>query len=230
MPQAWTMRTPCRSSNASISAARHRRAAARRSCGSDERSTGLLLGVAQDVVPDRRHRAARSSAAPSAIIAASGSACRKRPGMTRSAPTEPAPRTGRPHAFAWNIGTIGRTRSRVGERERARRRRCDRVQVRRAVRVDDALRVAGRAARVAHGRGARVRRSSGHSKPGCSAREQVLVAQHLRVGGLASARGVAVADDDERARPSRARRRPWRAAAISESSTMTTWSSAWLTT
>ena len=40
----------------------------------------------------------------------SGSACRKRPGMIRSAPTRPA-WCARPHALAWNMGTIGRIRS-----------------------------------------------------------------------------------------------------------------------
>src|SRR3981189_557794 len=41
----------------------------------------------------------------------SGSACRNRPGMTTEAPHRNAA-YGRPHAFAWNIGTMSCTRSR----------------------------------------------------------------------------------------------------------------------
>ena len=52
----------------------------------------------------------RSSARRSAP---SGSACRNRPGMRRSAPASHAA-YGVPHALAWNIGTIGRMRSLVG--------------------------------------------------------------------------------------------------------------------
>ena len=40
----------------------------------------------------------------------SGSACSHRLGITRSAPASAAA-YGSPHAFAWNIGTIGSTRS-----------------------------------------------------------------------------------------------------------------------
>ena len=46
-----------------------------------------------------------------AIIVVSGSACRKRPGITTDAPQMNAA-YGMPHAFAWNIGTIVSTRSR----------------------------------------------------------------------------------------------------------------------
>ena len=42
---------------------------------------------------------------------ASGSHCRYRPGMRRSAPASHAA-YGVPHALAWNIGTTGSTRSR----------------------------------------------------------------------------------------------------------------------
>ena len=45
-----------------------------------------------------------------AINRRSGSACRKRSGITATAPAISAA-YGRPQAFAWNIGTIGRTRS-----------------------------------------------------------------------------------------------------------------------
>ena len=44
------------------------------------------------------------------ISRASGSGCRKRPGITRSAPTK-VDACGSPQAFAWNIGTTGSTRS-----------------------------------------------------------------------------------------------------------------------
>jgi hypothetical protein len=44
------------------------------------------------------------------IRRASGSPCRKRSGITSDAPVSPAP-YGIPHAFTWNIGTIGSTRS-----------------------------------------------------------------------------------------------------------------------
>ena len=45
------------------------------------------------------------------IIVVSGSAWRKRPGITSDAPQRNAA-YGMPHAFAWNIGTIASTRSR----------------------------------------------------------------------------------------------------------------------
>src|SRR3954464_15169953 len=44
-------------------------------------------------------------------ICVSGSACRKRPGITTDAPHMNAA-YGMPHALAWNIGTIVRMRSR----------------------------------------------------------------------------------------------------------------------
>src|SRR4051794_11152244 len=47
----------------------------------------------------------------SRIMRVSGSACRKRPGITRLAPHRNAA-YGIPHALAWNIGTIGRIVSR----------------------------------------------------------------------------------------------------------------------
>ena len=75
---------------------------------------------------------------------------RSGPGMIRSAPQATAA-WARPQALAWNIGTTGSTRSfSVGD---SRRRKRHRVQERRPVRVDDALGVAGGAARVAHRRG-----------------------------------------------------------------------------
>ena len=44
------------------------------------------------------------------ISLTSGSGCRNRSGMIRSAPDMTAA-YGRPHALAWNIGTTGSTRS-----------------------------------------------------------------------------------------------------------------------
>ena len=44
------------------------------------------------------------------IIVQSGSACRNRPGITKSAPAN-HPSYGNPQALAWNIGTIGSKRS-----------------------------------------------------------------------------------------------------------------------
>jgi hypothetical protein len=46
----------------------------------------------------------------SAIIRARGSACRKRPGRTKSVPAI-QPAYGSPQALAWNIGTTGSTLS-----------------------------------------------------------------------------------------------------------------------
>ena len=46
----------------------------------------------------------------SSIALASGSACMNLLGMTSDAPIRPAA-YGIPHAFAWNIGTIGSMRS-----------------------------------------------------------------------------------------------------------------------
>ena len=45
-----------------------------------------------------------------AIMAASGSGCRNRSGMSSEAPTRNAA-YGRPHDMAWNMGTIARTLS-----------------------------------------------------------------------------------------------------------------------
>ena len=80
---------------------------------------------------------------------ASGSGCRNRSGMSRSAPLRR--RVRQPQALAWNIGTTGSTRSASTARRRARD--CHRVQVDRAVAVHHALGVAGGAAGVAHRRG-----------------------------------------------------------------------------
>ena len=54
--------------------------------------------------------AAASVGRSEAIIAASGSGCRNRSGMSSEAPTMNAA-YGRPHDMAWNIGTIARTLS-----------------------------------------------------------------------------------------------------------------------
>ena len=71
------------------------------------------------------------------------------PGIARSAPAITAAWQS-PHALAWNIGTTGITRVALGDRGGVGDQRAHRVQDRRAVRVDDALRVAGGAARVTH--------------------------------------------------------------------------------
>ena len=75
--------------------------------------------------------------------------------------------------------------------------RRHRVQERRAVRVDDTLRVPGRAARVTHRRGGAFV-DLGVLEPGrVAVGEQLFVAQHPRLGrGVGEGRRVAVADDD----------------------------------
>ena len=77
---------------------------------------------------------------------------RSGPGMTRLAPTA-TPAWARPQALAWNMGTTGRIVSRSQAPMLSAVVDADRVQPRRAVGVDDALGVAGGAARVAHGGG-----------------------------------------------------------------------------
>ena len=78
---------------------------------------------------------------------------RSGPGITSLAPDATAA-CARPHAFAWNIGTTGRMTSLSCTPRPSATMRAHRVQERRAVRVDDALRVARGAARVGHRRGA----------------------------------------------------------------------------
>src|SRR2546421_874185 len=70
------------------------------------------------------------------------------------------------------------------------------MQHRRPVRVHDALRVAGGAARVAHGR-RRPFVDLGPREPGVLGRENLVVAQHVGAGsGVDQRGGVALADDD----------------------------------
>ena len=118
MPQAWTIRTPWRSSKPRISDSGT--AAPPQIIVRSAREVGLVLvGVAQHVEPDRRHARPRTSPARTRSACASGSACRKRPGITRSAPHERAA-YGKPQAFTWNIGTTGSTRSRGRDPDRRR--------------------------------------------------------------------------------------------------------------
>ena len=58
-----------------------------------------------------------------AIIAASGAACRNRSGMISEAPHMNAA-YGRPHAIAWNIGTIAQLARGRAEAERLRQQTC----------------------------------------------------------------------------------------------------------
>ena len=78
---------------------------------------------------------------------------RSGPGITRSAPAA-TPAWARPQALAWNIGTTGRIRSDSPMPNESAVIAAHRVQERAAMAVDDALRVARRAARVAHAGGA----------------------------------------------------------------------------
>ena len=81
----------------------------------------------------------------------------------------------------------------LGEPERGRCGRDERVQVRRAVRVRDALRVAGRARRVTHRRRLPFV-ELGILEAGRLRGEEIVVAQHVAV---TERRRVAVTDDDE---------------------------------
>src|SRR5581483_4750927 len=74
---------------------RSRPGLARRNC----RMSFQIVGTAAEIVT-----------LSASIKPISGSACRNRSGMTRSAPDMNAA-YGVPHAFAWNIGTIGIVRS-----------------------------------------------------------------------------------------------------------------------
>ena len=119
----------------------------------------VLVGVAQHVDPDRRHAGGERDAARDSISSASGSACRTGRASPASAPA--SRRRVRRGPRRWR-GTSARpaARGRVdGEPERVGDAARHRVQERRAVRVDDALRVAGRAARVAHRRRPSARRA-----------------------------------------------------------------------
>ena len=112
------------------------------------------------------------------ISFASGSPWRKRPGITRSAPTRHAA-YGNPHALTWNIGTTGSTRSDDVMPDRVGHRRGQAVEDVRPVRVEDALRVAGRPARVAEAGGLALVQL-GPVEARLLGGQQLLVAQHVR--------------------------------------------------
>ena len=131
---------------------------------------------------------------------------------------------GIPQAFAWNIGTMTSTRSYSEAPDAVGGHPDHRVQVGRPVAVDDSLRVAGRAARVAHGRGLASRRTaaSRNRAPRRSTSSRV-------VDRLAESRGVALSDDDY-VLDRRALSRTLAKSGAIEPSMITTLSSAWLTT
>ena len=100
----------------------------RRSPGPGRRTSYHTVGTAVG-------QGARSAA----MNRASGSACVNRFGSSRSAPTSQAA-YGIPQALPWNIGTTGSRRSCSAEPEGLAGADAQRVQERRAVAVDDALR------------------------------------------------------------------------------------------
>ena len=135
-------------------------------------------------------------ACSSSTMRATCSACRYCPGRMRSAPTIQTA-YGMPHALAWNIGTIGSTRSAFGEQQARRPVRGHRVQERRAVRVrrhPSGCRWCRSCSTSPHAARSSI---SGHSNPSVSAARSVVVVEHLRRGcRLDQRRDVAVADDD----------------------------------
>ncbi len=185
--------------------ARHGRAAAHDQAERREVERGLLA-VAQQVVPDRRHRGGDRR-----LLARDQARERRR--------LEEAPRQ---HEVGARLpGGVGQAPGvgvehrddqedavavvqRVGGAARDR----ERVQAGRAVAVDDALRVAGGAARVAHG-GRRALVDRRPREAGPLGGEQLLVAQHVRSERATRRRRR----PRSRARPSSAGRGPWRAAA-----------------
>ena len=117
---------------------------------SDEVSRAVSSG--EHAHPDRRHARRERDAL---VLDQAGDRRRRhlRARATRASPPATTAACASPQAFAWNIGTTGRITSRSLTPSAVREHRAQRVQHGRAVRVDDALRVAGRAARVAHRRG-----------------------------------------------------------------------------
>ncbi len=112
----------------------------------------------------------------------------------------------------------------LADAERVGEHRADRVQDGRAVRVDDALRVARRAARVTHGRGAPLVPVG--ERRGLGGADQLLVVDDpVVVGHLARA----VVDDHDVAHRVEARRGAARSSFISDRSAKMTSSSAWST-
>ena len=135
---------------ASDSAFGHRRAAAR---DRPQRRRVAALQLGQHLHPDRRHAGGDRD-----LLVDDQVGDRRGPtGRARASPASaPAatPAWARPHALAWNIGTTGRIASDSRAPSESAVIAAHRVQERAAVAVDDALRVAGGAARVAHARGA----------------------------------------------------------------------------
>ncbi len=143
------MRRPCRCSNASIIER-----------GAAEPPTTIDLSRERSQPPGFASSACRM---PSQIVGtpavtvtrcstkASSRLCGSRcgPGKTCFAPIS-VQANGKPHALAWNIGTTGRTTSASESGSAVAEQLRQRVDGDRAVRVDDALRAAGRPARVAH--------------------------------------------------------------------------------
>ena len=104
---------------------------------------------------------------------------RSLPGNTSFAPISGAA-CGMPHAFTWNIGTTGSMESRADSAHGVGQRRAERMQHRRAMRVQRALRIAGRARRVAEKRGrALVEDAASRKSPSC-VRQQRFVAEDRR--------------------------------------------------
>ena len=151
--------------------ARHGRSAA------DDQAEGrqidrMRFGMADEVVPDRRHPA-RERRLLSAINRASGSACANRPGKIRSDPPT-SRRAGCPRRWR---ETSTESPGAIALRQPERRGRNDRhrMQVDRAMAVDDAFGIARRAARVAHRR-RRVLVRFGIVEPGLLGGEELVVA------------------------------------------------------
>ena len=149
MPQAWTMCSPCRCSNASII----ERGAAEPPTtialsAREVPAAGIRVERLQDAEPDRRHAGGERD-----VVLDEGveQALRveMRPGEDLLRPDQragerkaPRVRVEHRHDGEDDVG--------VGERQRVAEQLRQRVDGDRAVRVDDALRAAGRAARVAH--------------------------------------------------------------------------------
>ena len=129
-----------------------------------ERSTGCSSQQGSSIAPDRRHAAdevTRSCSISSSEVLGRHEAARVDLGGADHARRV----NGRPQALAWNIGTTEqarRPRSLIASRSRLRPARSE-CRHDRAMAVDDALRVARRAGRVAH---ARPRAFSSSSRPG----------------------------------------------------------------
>ena len=139
------MRTPWRSSNARASAERHRGAAADRRVQRAQVGP-VLVGIAQQVGVDRRHarhhRAALALDQPRERLRAEVAARHHEGRATERRRIRQTPRVDVEHRHDDQHAIAG------GDPERAAHQHAGRVQRARAVRVEDALRVAGRARRV----------------------------------------------------------------------------------